>query len=170
MNCHLQVTAENFNELFEIKANMMLSEVQQCSPPPFTQVVCSQSSFKMTNHCNQSGSGVPVKHLKNPSHCPVYSLFHAISATICLGVNSPGFDWRYFSQVFHLLGRSEDPGWTLTFLIKPHGCVVAPHLFNNQAEGKVMASEHSVEGAILDSCLCAQEVAFVAAKVWARVV
>ena len=105
MNCHLQVTVENFYELFEIEANVMISE----------------------------------------------------------GVNSPGFDWRYSSQVFQLLGGLEDPGWTLTFLIKPHGCDMVPLLFDNQAEGKVMASEHSVGGAILDTCMCAQEDAFVAA-------
>ena len=72
MDCHLQVTAENFDELFEIKANITISKVQQYSPPPFTWVVCSQSSFEMTNHCNQYGSGVPVEHLEDPSHCPVY--------------------------------------------------------------------------------------------------
>ena len=79
------------------------------------------------------------------------------------GVNSPGFDSRYSSQVFQSLGGSEDPGWTLTFLIKPRWCIVAPPLFDNQAEGKVMANEHSVGGAILDTCLCTQEDAFVAA-------
>ena len=118
----------------------------------------------MTNHCNQSGSGVPVEHLKDPSHYPVYlSLFCAISVTIWSGVNSPGFNWRYSSQVFQSLGGSEDPGWTLIFLIEPCGCVVAPSLFDNQAEGKEMASEHSVGGAILDTCLCTQKDTFVAA-------
>ena len=39
------------------------------------------------------------------------------------------------------------------FLNEPHGHVVAPPLFNNRAEGKVMANEHSVGGAILDTCL-----------------
>ena len=67
-------------------------------------------------------------------------------------------------------GGSKDPGWTLKFLIKPCGCVVAPPLFDNQAEGKVTASKHSVGGAILDICLCVQEDAFVAAKAWARAV
>ena len=45
-----------------------------------------------------------------------------------------------------------------------------PPLFNNGAEGKVMASEHSVGGAILDTYLCVWEDAFVAAKVWVRAV
>ena len=27
MNCHLQVTAENFDELFEIEANIVISKV-----------------------------------------------------------------------------------------------------------------------------------------------
>ena len=39
--------------------------------------------------------------------------------------------------------------------------VVAPPLFNNLAEGKVMANEHSVGGAILDTCLCTLEDSFV---------
>ena len=41
---------------------------------------------------------------------------------------------------------------------------------DNRAEGKVTTSEHSVGGAILDTCLCIQEDAFVAAKAWAIVV
>ena len=32
-------------------------------------------------------------------------------------------------------------------------CCGSP-LFNNQAEGEVMASKHSVGGAILSTCLC----------------
>ena len=40
---------------------------------------------------------------------------------------------------------------------------MAPPLFDNQEEGKVMANKHSVGGAILDTCLCAPEDAFVAA-------
>ena len=36
MNCHLQVTVENFNELLEIEANIVRSKVEQCSSPPFT--------------------------------------------------------------------------------------------------------------------------------------
>ena len=86
-----------------------------------------------------------------------------ISATIWSGVNSPGFDLRYSSQVFQSLGGLEDPGWTLMFLIEPCGHVVAPPLFDNQAEGKVMTIEHSVGGVVLNTCLCAQEDAFVAA-------
>ena len=68
--------------------------------------------------------------------------------------------------MFDLLGGggSEDPGWTLTFLIKPCGHIVAPPLFHNQAEGKVTASEHSVGDAILDTCLCIREDAFGTAK------
>ena len=61
----------------------------------------------------------------------IFCWFCAISATIWSGVNSPGFNWRYSAQVLHLLGGSEDPGWTLTFLIKPLGQVVAPPLCNN---------------------------------------
>ena len=49
------------------------------------------------------------------------------------------------------------------FLNKPCEYVVAPPLFDNQAEGKVMGNEHSVGDAILDTCLCAQEDAFVPA-------
>ena len=49
------------------------------------------------------------------------------------------------------------------FLNEPCGHEMTPPLFNNQAEGKVMANEHSVGGAILDTCLCTQEDAFVAA-------
>ena len=75
--------------------------------------------------------------------------------TIWSGVNSLGFDLKYSSQVFQSLGGSEDPGWTLMFLYEP--------LFDNQAEGKVMANEHSVGGAIPDTCLYTQEDAFVAA-------
>ena len=71
----------------------------------------------------------------------IFSRFCAISATIWSGVNSPGFDWRYSSQVFHPLGGSEDPGWTLTFLIEPFRHVVATPLCNNQAEGRVTARE-----------------------------
>ena len=111
--------------LFE--ANVAIREVQQWLSPSFTWVVCSQSMFEMTNHCNKSRSGVPVKHLENPGHCPVnLQPVLSISATIWSGVNSPGFNWRYYSQVLHLLGGSEDPGWTLTFLIKPLGWLVAP--------------------------------------------
>ena len=71
MDGHLQVTVENFNELFKTEANDVIREVQQCSSPSFTWVACSQSTFKMTNHCNKSRNGVPVKHLKNPGHGPV---------------------------------------------------------------------------------------------------
>ena len=49
------------------------------------------------------------------------------------------------------------------FLYEPCRCVVVPPLFDNQAEGKVMANEHSVGGAIPDTCLYTQEDAFVAA-------
>ena len=127
MDGHLQVTAENFNELFKIKANIAIREVQQCLSPSFTWVVCSQLTFKMTNHCNKSRSGVPVKHLKNPGPTlSIFSQFCVISATIWSDVNLPGFNWRYSSQVLRLLGGSEDPGWTLTLLIKPLGWVVAP--------------------------------------------
>ena len=93
----------------------------------------------------------------------IFILFCVISVTIWSGVNSSGFDSRYSSQVFQSLGGSEDPGWTLTFLNEPHGCVVAPPLFSNRAEGKVMANKHSVGGVILNICLCTQEDAFVAA-------
>ena len=93
----------------------------------------------------------------------IFSWFHAISVTICSGVNSPGFDWRYSSQVLHSLGGSEHPGWTLTCLIKPLGQVVAPPLFDNHAEGKVTAREHSVGGAMLDTCGCVRDDAFVVA-------
>ena len=72
VNCHLQVTVKNFDELFKIEANIVIGEVQQCLSPSFTRVVCSHSTFKVTNHCNQSQSGIPVKHLKNPIHGPVY--------------------------------------------------------------------------------------------------
>ena len=126
MDGHLQVTVGNFNELCKIEANIAIREVQQCLSPSFTWVVCSQSTFEMTNHCNKSRSGVPVKHLENPGHSPVFSWFFAISVTIWSGVNSPGFDWRYSSQMLHLLGGPEDPGWTLTFLIEPLGWYVAP--------------------------------------------
>ena len=71
MDGHLQVTAENFDELFKTEANIAIREVQQCSSPSFIWVVCSQLTFKMTNHCNKSRSGVPVKHLENPGHGPV---------------------------------------------------------------------------------------------------
>ena len=93
----------------------------------------------------------------------IFSQFCAISATIWSGVNSPGFYWRYSSQVLHLLGGSEDPGWTLTFLIEPLGQVVAPSLCDNQAEGRVTAREHSVGGAMLNTCGCVQDDAFVVA-------
>ena len=147
MNCHLEVTAENFNELFEIEANVTISKVQQCSPPSFIWIVCSQSLFEMTNHYNQS----EVEYQSKISRIiatvlSTFSLFHAISVTIWSGVNSD-FDWRYSSQVFQSLGGSEDPGWTFMFLIKPCRCVMAHPLFDNQAERKVMASEHFVGGA-----------------------
>ena len=85
----------------------------------------------------------------------IFILFCVISVTIWSGVNSPGFDLRYSSQVFQSLGGSKDPGWTLTFPNEPCGHVLAPPLFDNQEEGKVMANEHSVGGAILNTCLCA---------------
>ena len=47
---------------------------------------------------------------------------------------------------------------------------MAPPSFNNRAEGKVMASKHSVGGSTLNTCMYIQEDAFVAAKAWARVV
>ena len=118
---------ENFDELFKIEANIVIREVQQCLYPSFTWVICSQLMFKMTNHCNRSRSAVPVKHLENPGHSPVN-----LKPVLCHLYNNlvrcklPGFDWRYSSQVLHPLGGSEDPGWTLTFLIEPLGWVVAP--------------------------------------------
>ena len=54
MDCHLEVTAKNFDELFEIEANVVVGEVQQCLSPPFTWVVCSHLTFEATNYCNQS--------------------------------------------------------------------------------------------------------------------
>ena len=36
VNCYLQVTVKNFDELFKVKANVAIGEVQQCSSPPFT--------------------------------------------------------------------------------------------------------------------------------------
>ena len=36
MNYHLQVTVKNFNELFKIKANVVIGEVQQCLSPSIT--------------------------------------------------------------------------------------------------------------------------------------
>ena len=126
MNCHLQVTVENFNELFEIKANVMVSEVQQCLPPPFTWVVCSQSSLEMTNHCNQSGGGVPVKHLENPSHGPVY--LQPVPCNFCDNLVRCKFSWLQLEVFFPCVpftGGSEDLGWNLMFLIKPHRHVVA---------------------------------------------
>ena len=55
--------------------------------------------------------------------------------------------------MLHLLGGSEDPGWTLTFLIELLGWVVAPPLCDNQAEGRVTAMEHSVGGTIPETCV-----------------
>ena len=40
----------------------------------------------------------------------IFILFLVISATIWSGVNFPGSDSRYSSQVFQSLGGSEDPG------------------------------------------------------------
>ena len=40
------------------------------------------------------------------------------------------------------------------FHSEPQGQVVAPPLFDNHAEGKLMANEHSIGGAMLDTCLC----------------
>ena len=164
MDCHLQVTVENFDELFEIKANVMISKVQQCPPPPFTLVVCSQSLFKMANHCNQSGGEVPVKHLQDPSHCPVY--FQSVLCNLCNNLIRCKFSWLRLEVFFPgilVTGRVRRSRMDLDILIEPCGHVVAPPLFDNQAEGKVMANEHSVGGTILDTCLCAQEDAFVAA-------
>ena len=131
MNCHLQVTLENLDELFESEANVVIGKVLQY-----------QSNISRIL-------------------ATVLSIFILSHATIWSGVNSPGFNLRYSSQVFKSVGGSKDPGWTLTFLNDGH--VVAPPLLNNQAEGKVMANEHSVGHAILNTCLCAQEDAFVAA-------
>ena len=144
----------NFDELFKIKANIVIREVQQCSSPSFTWVVCSQLTFKQPI----TATSLEVEYQLNilrilATALSIFSLFCAISATIWLGVNSPGFNWRYSSQLLHLLGGSEDPGWTLTFLIKPLGQVVASPLFNNHAEGKVTTREHSVGGAKLDTCV-----------------
>ena len=82
----------------------------------------------------------------------IFSQFCAISATIWSGVNSPGFDWRHAFQVLHLLGGSEDPGWTLTFLIKPLEWFVASSLCNIQVEGRVITRKYSVGGTMLDTC------------------
>ena len=65
--------------------------------------------------------------------------------------------------MLHPLGGSEDPGWTLTILIKPLGQVVAPPLFDNHAEGKVTTREHSVGGVMLDTCGYVQNDAFIVA-------
>ena len=62
--------------------------------------------------------------------------------------------------MLHPLGGSEDPGWTLTFLIESLGWVVAPPLCNNRSEGRVTTREHSVGGAMLDTCGCVQDDAF----------
>ena len=94
---------------------------------------------------------------------PIFSWFCVITAMIWSGVNSPGFNSRYSSQVFHPPGGSDDLGWTLTFLIKPFGWVVAPPLCDNQVEDRVTAREHSVGGAVLDTCECAGDDAFAAA-------
>ena len=108
--CHLQVTAENFDELFEIEAKGMISKVQQCSPPSFTWVVCSQSSVKMTNHCNQSGSGVPVKHLEDPSHCPFY--LQPVPCNLHINLVSCKFVWlrlEVFLSGVPVTGRVRGP-------------------------------------------------------------
>ena len=97
------------------------------------------------------------------SRKPREDLWKSLKEYLAEAEVKPGFDSRYSSQVFQSLEGSEDPGWTLTFLIEPHRHVVPPSLFNNQAEGKVMASKHSVGGVMLDTCLCAGEDAFVAA-------
>ena len=153
---------ENFDELFKTEANIAISEVQQCSSPSFTWFVCSQSMFEMTNHCNKSRSGIPVEHLENPGHSPVN--LQLVLCHLCDNlVRSKLPNWRYSSQVLHPLGGSEDPGWTLTFLIEPLGQVVAPPLFNNHAEGKVTTREHSVGGAMLNTCRCVGDDAFVVA-------
>ena len=171
VNCHLQVTVENFDELFEIKANVVIREIQQCSSPPFIWVICSQSLLKMTNHCNQSGGGVPVNHLKNPSHCPVYlqpvlcnpcnNLIRCKSSWLQLEVFLPGVPFARRVQ-----GSRMDLDISYRIL---QACCGSP-LFDNWAESKVTASKHSVGGAILDTCLCIREDAFVAAKAWARAV
>ena len=155
MNCHLQVTAENFDELFEIEANVTISKVQQCSPPPFTWVVCSQLLLKMTNHCNQSGGGVPVEHLKNPSHCPVY--LQPVPCNLCNNLVRCKFSWLqlevFFPGVAFAAGvRGSRMDLDISYQAL-QACRGSP-LFDNQAEGKVMANEHSVGGAILDTCLC----------------
>ena len=147
MNCHLQVTAENSNELFEIEANILIGEVSNW---PITVI-----SLEVEYQSNVSRILATV--------LSIFTLFQVISVTIWSGVNSPGFNLRYSSQVLQSLGGSEDPGWTLTFLSEPCGYVMAPPLFDNQAEGKVMANKHSVGGVILDTCLWAQEDTFVAA-------
>ena len=119
----------------------------------------------MTNHCSQSRSGVPVEHLKNPGHGPVN--FQPVLCHLCNNLvrcELPRSQLKVFMlQVLHSLGGSEDSGWTLTFLIKSLGQVVAPPLCDNQAEGRVTTREHSVGGAMLDTCGCVQDDAFVVA-------
>ena len=51
-------------------------------------------------------------------------------------------------------GGSEDSEWTFTFLIEPFGLVVSPPLCNSQDDGRVIASEHSAGGAMLETCAC----------------
>ena len=116
----------------------------------------------MTNHCNQSASGVPVEHLEDPTHSPVY--LQPVLCHLCKNLvrhELSRLQLEIFFPSVPSTGGSEDPGWTLTFLIEPFGCVVAPPLFNNRAEGKVTAREHSVGGATLDTCGCVQDDAFV---------
>ena len=36
VDCHMQVTVKNFDDLFKIEANIVIGEVQQCSSPSFT--------------------------------------------------------------------------------------------------------------------------------------
>ena len=113
-NCHLEVAAKNFDKLFDIEANVAVSQVQQCSSPSLTWVVCSHLMFKVTNHCNQSWSGIPVKHLKNPGHIPVYfqlvlchhcnDLVRCELARFRLKVLLPGFPsaWRVWRSQMDL--------------------------------------------------------------------
>ena len=54
VDCHLEVTVKNFDELFYVEANAVRGKVEQCSSLSFPTVVCSQSPIEAGNHCNQS--------------------------------------------------------------------------------------------------------------------
>ena len=45
---------------------------------------------------------------------------------------------------------------------------MAPALCDSQAEGRVIAREHSVAGTMLETCACIRDDAFTAAYAWAK--